>query len=420
MSAERGRARSKAKANHHLFLRGDTWWTRFERNGRTVCQSTRCPKSEVAAARTIRDEHKARIAQAGEGVEIPCAPLTLGELLAAYVEAEGKPYDRSKGGEQPGTKRSPDTITTASKAVLRHLSAEESAARLGRERLLYLAERRERETPTPAPLSRRNTFASLRRIYSWAAARPSRTGITRSPFDGLTREDRKRLFPRGKKRAYVYSAEQLRAIYGELPCYEVPFVRFAVHTGMRLREITTLTWGNVDLDGRKVYVEARFAKFAKARDVALGEVAFSILSAIRPEAPAPADHVFLGKGGRPIRDVRGGFDPAVLAAWKPSRPDERKPRFHDLRKTAATRVEAVSSHAVAKMFLGHSDENVTDSYLQPSLDDVREAVNRAARSIDGEIPPGTIAFPDRAVTKSVTPAIGSLETAERSVSNPRG
>ncbi len=413
--------RGRSKANHHLFLRGGIWWTRFERNGRALCQSTRCPKSEVAAARSIRDERLARIAQSREGVEIPCSPLTLGELLAAYVEAEGKPYDRERGGEQPGTKRSPDTIKTATKAVLRHLSPELSAARVNRETLLDLAERREREQPTPAPLSRRNTFAFFRRVYSWAMARPSRTGITRSSFDTLTREDRKRLFPKGSKRAYIYSAEQLRAMYDRLPCYEVPFVRFAVHTGMRLREITTLTWGNVDLEERRAYVEARFGKGGnggKARDVALGDVAHSILSAIRPADPAAGDHVFIGKGGRPIRDVRGGFDPAVRAVWKASKPQERKPRFHDLRKTAATRVEAVSSHAVAKAFLGHSDENVTDSYLEPSLADVREAVNRAARSIDGQIPPGTIAFPTRAVTPAATPPSGSPEIGERTVSSP--
>lgn len=111
----------------------------------------------------------------------------------------------------------------------------------------------------------------------------------------------------------------------------------------------------------------------------------------------------LGKGGRPIRDVRGEFDPAVRAGWKASKPGEKKPRFHELRKTAATRVETVSSPAAAKVFLGHSDEDVTDSYLQPSLADVREAVNRAARSIDGEIPPGTIAFPMRPVTPAVKP-----------------
>jgi integrase len=409
-----------------LVLRGGIWWTRFERNGRSERKSTKCLKSEIASARRIRNGRLARIAETREGVETPCAPLALGELYAEYVEAECRPYDRAKGGEQPGTKRSPDTIKTAAKAVFGHLSPDLSAALVNREVLLDLAARRERETPTPAPLSRRNTFAFLRAMFSWATARPSRTGITRSPFDTLTRDDRKRLFPKrtksGKsKRAYIYSPQQLRTIYERLPSYEVPFVRFAVHTGMRLREITTLTWGNVNLEARSAHVEARFGKGTnggKARDVALGEVAFSILSPIRPSNPAPGDHVFLGKGGRPIRDVRGGFDPAVRAVWQPSRPDEEKPRFHDLRKTAATRVEAVSSHAVAKAFLGHSDENVTDSYVEPSIADVREAINRAARSIDGQIPPGAIPFPARNVTSAVTPPSGSVEIGERTVSNP--
>ena len=78
--------------------------------------------------------------------------------------------------------------------------------------------------------------------------------------------------------------------------------------------------------------------------------------------------------------------------WKPAKPGQRKPRFHDLLKTGATRVEAVSSHAVAKAFLGHADENVTDTYILASLEDVRSAVDRAARSIDGTTPAGAIPF----------------------------
>jgi len=179
---------------------------------------------------------------------------------------------------------------------------------------------------------------------------------------------------------------------------------------MRLRELTTLTWGNVDLENQVAHVEARFAKNRKARDVALGQVAASILSALRPAEPEPTDHVFIGRRGEPIRDVRGGFDAAVRAVWKP-KPDEQKPRFHDLRKVAATRVEAVSSFATAKAFLGHSDENVTDSYISPSLADVRAAVNRAARSIDGETPAGTIPFPVRASTKAVTARVLGVKAA---------
>jgi integrase len=314
------------------------------------------------------------------------------------------------------------------------VSPDLSAACVKRERLLDLADRREREKPTPAPLSRRNTLAFLRRVFAWAARKPSRTGIIQSPFEKLTREDRKRLFPRGRKRAYIYSPGQLRTIYDRLPPHALPFVRFAAHTGMRLREIATLTWGNVHPDERRVYVESRFGKGpngGKARDVALGAIPCAILEALRPLEPDPGAEVFRGARGGPIdeRNIQEAFDRALLGTssrakkrkhepvWKPANADEKKPRFHDLRKTAATRIEAVSSHAVAKMFLGHADEGVTDSYLQPSLADVREAVNRAARSIDGALPPGTIAFPARDVTPAVTPPSGSLKTAERTVSN---
>src|SRR5262249_39101861 len=180
-------------------------------------------------------------------------------------------------------------------------------------------------------------------------------------FAELTRTDRARLFPRVSKRGHLYTAEELRALYDALPSHLYPFVRFALHTGMRLREITTLTWGKVDLERRVVHVEARFAKNGEAREVAIGEVAFSILEPLRTAATAAGDPVFIGRRGQPIRDVRSGFDAAVLKAWKPSKPGEKKPRFHDLRKTGATRVEAVSSKAVAKAFLGHADQDVTDT-----------------------------------------------------------
>ncbi len=70
----------------------------------------------------------------------------------------------------------------------------------------------------------------------------------------------------------------------------------------------------------------------------------------------------------------------MMAVWKRTNDEEEKPRFHDLRKTGATRVEAVSSLSVARRFLGDADEDVTASYLLPSLDAVREAVKRRARA----------------------------------------
>ena len=323
------------------------------------------------------------------------APLLLGELIDLHIKEECQPYDREKGGEQAGTKRSADESSSSKKRILRHLSAALSSALIDRERLLDCARGIEKEVPTPAPGTRRKTFAFLRRVFSWALDNKRKTGVSRTPFAEMTRSDRARLFPRVPKRGYLYTADELGAIYDALPAHLLPFVRFAVHTGMRLREITTLTWANVNLERRVAHVEARFAKNGQERDVALGVVVVSVLELLRPTNPEPGAHVFIGRRGRPIKDVRSGFDSAVLKAWKPSNPDERKPRFHDLRKTGATRVESVSSKAVAKAFLGHADADVTDTYILPSLDDVRDAINRAAFAIDGTTLPGVVRFAPR-------------------------
>ena len=322
----------------------------------------------------------------------------MGELLALYIAEEAQQYDREKGGEQPGTKRSAESDRGAKDRLLRDVSPNLSAAAVGKETLFDLARACEREVPVLAAGTRRKLFAFVRRVFSLATEHPSKTGIERSPFASLSRQQRAQLFPRVGKRGYIYSPEDLRAIYEPLPAYEWPFVRFAAHTALRLREITTLKWGNVDLLRRSARIEARFAKNGREREVPLGDVALGILEELRRSEAQPDTYVFLGRRDEPIRDVRGGFDSAVLAVWKASKLGEKKPRFHDLRKTCATRVEAVSSYAVAKALLGHSDSSVTDTYLLPTPDAVCEALNRAARSIDGEPPAGAIPFASKART----------------------
>jgi hypothetical protein len=56
-----------------------------------------------------------------------------------------------------------------------------------------------------------------------------------------------------------------------------------------------------------------------------------------------------------------------------------------------------SLDATVKLLLGHSTSgDVTFGYIRPSLDSVRDALNRTARSIDGEVPEGAILFRSRA------------------------
>src|SRR5260370_24973919 len=162
----------KSKLNRHLYLRNGVWWTRIMRNGVEVRKSMDCPASEVAAARTIRNERLAQNAENRAGLEKPVDPLLLGEMLKLYLARECQPYDREKGGEQPGTKRAADSDEIASRNILKHVSPNLSAARIDREALLALAERRGRGIPRPAPPARRDTFAPFPRAFSSAASRP--------------------------------------------------------------------------------------------------------------------------------------------------------------------------------------------------------------------------------------------------------
>jgi len=315
----------------------------------------------------------------------------------------GSPGDPGEGGASllplasrragAGTKRSAETDRGSAKRLRRHLDVNASAATVDAETLLNLADAMEREVPAIAAATRKKTMALLRRAFSWGAERPRRSGFRLSPFATLTKAQRRKLLPKGGKRGYIFSPELLRALYAILPPVSVRVVRFAVHSAMRLREILRLRWSAVDLEARKVVVIAANAKNGQEREVPLGAVALSILEAIRPENPEPEAHVFLGETGEPVKTVYSGFVAAVQKIWKPEKPGQARPRFHDLRKTAATRVEAVSSHAIAKALLGHAAESVTDTYLLPDLTEVRAALDRAARSIDGEAPQGAILFP---------------------------
>ncbi len=236
-----------------------------------------------------------------------------------------------------------------------------------------MAGRLESSTPPLAPDSRRKAFALLRRAYNWGRENKRKTGIAGSPFEETSRADRKRMFARGE-RGYIFKPGELRGIYEAISADALPFVRFAVHTGMRLNEIITLRWRSVTLDQQTVTVEERYAKAKKARDVALGQVALDILERQAESGTDPDAPVFRRDDGRPVSasTIEHVFTRTVETIWKPSKPGEKRPRFHDLRKTAATRVESCSSYAVARAFLGHAAADVTGLYVRPQLDAVEK------------------------------------------------
>ncbi len=395
--------RKRPTTDRNLVLRGGTWWVCVRSEGRRFRKTTGCPKSEIAAARRIRDAELARLAQKRSGIleDLPDPP-SVDRLLDLYLKAESREFDRENLAEQPGAKRSWRTDRSTTARIKASLDASRRADRLTAEDLRDMACKLEGASPPPAPDSRRKAFALLRRAYNWGRENKRKTGIASSPFEETSRADRKRMFARGE-RGYIFKPGELRAIYDSVSADSLLFVRFAVHSGMRLNEIITLRWRSVSLEQHTATVEERYAKAKKARDVALGQAAMAVLAHQAEHGSDPDAFVFRRNDGRAVSasTIEHSFSRAVEAVWKPAKPGEKRPRFHDLRKTAATRVESCSSYAVARAFLGHAALDVTGLYVRPQLDAVREAANRAASLIDGpEVTGNVVDFRQEATPKA--------------------
>jgi integrase len=398
----------RGKANHHLFLRGGVWWTRFERTDafghtRAVRTSTGCPKSEIARARTIRDERLGKSAVRREGIAVLPDPRPIGELIRLYLEEQSQPYDRTRNGAlQPGTKKGAAgdriIVERLRKAGLdfglrADLLDTEAIFDLG----VSLETMQKRGGGNLAGLTRRNTLRFLRCVYGWArrARNQRRTGVVSNPFDDLDKPDRARLFPKDvTAKAPPLAREQLRALYEKLPSHVYPPVRFAAHTGMRWHsEILRMMWGHVDFEQR-VCITTPWAKRGKVRDVPLGDVALSILNSIRPENPGDDDPVWLNATGGPLRSVRRSYETAVQKVCPVPRPEWRYPDFHSLRRTCASALAQVAPTAVVGAILGHAKETVTDTYITVPVEAQIAALNGAAKLIDGG---NVVAFPEQKV-----------------------
>jgi integrase len=153
-------------------------------------------------------------------------------------------------------------------------------------------------------------------------------------------------------------------------------IRLLALTGARRREITGLTWGEVDLPGMRLRL--RTAKTG-AREIALNHAAASLLSSLREGATStePLARVF------PVTHHEAGY--AIQYTWRRVRAAAKLPlqaRLHDLRHHYVTRgVAANFSEALVGKAVGHSSAATTRRYSHVSVEPTRALVEH----VGGEI-----------------------------------
>lgn len=162
-----------------------------------------------------------------------------------------------------------------------------------------------------------------------------------------------------------------------------PIVKFALLSGIRLGNLRSLKWTDVDYNSMIVRMMAKSKKpGGRNHSVPITAAMLIILANERGKHP---EHVFTyhcvrNRGDRKKDDYLPFSQDGWRRAWKTAlhKAGLENFRFHDLRHTAATRTLRSSGNmrAVQKM-LGHSKITTTTRYAHALDDDVRDAMEAA-------------------------------------------
>ena len=144
--------------------------------------------------------------------------------------------------------------------------------------------------------------------------------------------------------------------------------RLLFYTGVRVGEVLTLRWDDVDFDRRILFVrrglsagEERLPKGGRARFVPLSMSAVSALQRLhaREEFVESGDYVLANRFGRRLDPsaLRRRYKRGCAAAGL------RPVRLHGLRHAAGSLVARTSDPVFVRDFLGHSKLSTTDRYV---------------------------------------------------------
>jgi integrase len=195
-----------------------------------------------------------------------------------------------------------------------------------------------------------------------------------------------------------------------LPEYLKPVITFGYKVGCRFREITSLTWANVDLKNGIVTLRAKDTKNQEARTVYLDQELQEMLTeqwekrkrdaTITPLVfPAPDGTGKINNlrraWSKACREIGMGYgfriDKKYVEKWKDKLPPG--PIFHDLRRTAVRNmVRAGVPERVAMMVSGHKTRSVFDRYNIVNDTDLRMAAAKQEKYLESQVGtnPGTV------------------------------
>jgi integrase len=335
--------RPKYRNKQRELVESQVWWIKFYRNGKPFRESTGKKKKGEA-------EHRLKIRE-GEVAEGRFYGLRAEKILLDEL-AEDLINDYKVNG-----KKSLDRTEIS----IEHLKAffeDTRVADVTTDRINAYIRNRQEQGRSNSTINRE--LAALKRMFS-LGTRTSK--VTRTPYIPHLEEN--------NARTGFFTHDEYQALKEAMPDHLKPLIVMAYHTGMRLGELRSLKWGQIDLLEEKITLKAQDTKNKEPRIIYM---AVELLEAIRfqkavrdnkhPEFPL----VFSDNHGNPV----GRFDKAWKNACKAADLDGKL--FHDFRRTAVRNmVRAGVPERVAMMVSGHKTRSVFERYNVVDESDLKKA-----------------------------------------------
>jgi integrase len=191
--------------------------------------------------------------------------------------------------------------------------------------------------------------------------------LSASPAVGL------KLPAASKAKTRYLTVDEWKRLQAVAPPWLRPLLTITVATGMRLKEVVSLKWEDVDRQARVLHVSRNTKTGTRA--IPLNKTAHEVLREIGQLRHLRSPYVFTDAAGKPYTSgkVRNHVSKATSAAMRGA--GIKDASFHTLRHTAASWMVqgGVPLYEVQKI-LGHSTPLMTDRYSHLQPDHLRGAV----------------------------------------------
>ena len=335
-----------------IYKRGNIWWIKYYKNGKSFRESSKSSKKMVA--KRLLDRREGNIAQ-GKAPGIHFEKVSFDELAENFL----RDY---RINQKKSLKRAERSVVKLTEFFEKYRAIEITTVSINEYIEIRLSEK-----ASNATINRE--LSALKRLLNLGKNQTPPL-VERVPYIPMLEENNTR-------KGFFEHGEYL-ALQEALPKHLRNFSTFAYKTGWRISEIANLTWNQVDRKQGIIRLEVGETKNDEARTIYLDAELKDIIEYHWKNRRNLMPYVFLNKFGT---DRVKRFD----KAWKKACKDAKigLKHFHDFRRTAVRNmVRAGIPERVAMMISGHKTRSVFDRYNIVNDTDLKLASQRQERYLN--------------------------------------